>query len=160
MHKNHKCLFFIIKLGSQGDFFHDGSLVFIQMPGDHVVAGTLHHFIHQDGIPNWMTVPAALSRYRLVSPQRVFLIMPGYRHIYSKANLEGTLYNRNDSNFEAYNCFVKTENAVLKADLVPQPAPIRLPPTPHIYVRMPGSNIVYGGQILHLAHEDIPTWLQ
>lgn len=139
----------------------DGSPVFVQMPGDHVVTGTLRHFANEDGVPTWMQIPPVLSQYRFISTQRVFLFTPGYHHIYSKANLEETLHNKNDTSIKGYTCFIKKNNAVLKAHLLPQSNRIRFPLTPHIYVQIPVSDIVYGGQVLrYLKQENIPIWLQ
>ncbi|XP_033217854.1 uncharacterized protein LOC117173409 [Belonocnema kinseyi] len=148
---------------AQEDFIDDRSAVFVQMPGDHVVTGTLYYFASPEGIPNWM-ISGSLPGSSVVSPQHVFLYMPGYRHKFAKANLKLILHQKNDTNIQGFNCFVKSKHAVLKAHLLPQPERILLPSTPYIYVRIPVfgsvSDTVYAGELEHLAQQNTPNWLQ
>lgn len=130
------------------------------MPGGNVVTGILRQSYFADGIPKWM--PLSGARKRSGSFERVFLYSPASHAQFSKANIGTIFHRRNNPGIQGYRCFVKTDNGVLKADLrqLPLGEEVRWPNTAHIYVRIPGYNIIYMGQLRYLARQNAPNWIR
>lgn len=138
-------------------FVPEDSPVFVQMPGDHVLTGILRY---KNDFPSWLKP----SHQQFTTSERVYLYVPeGFTTDYFyglSANLETTLHQKNNTNFQEYNCFIKTNKFVLKAHLLGPSVKIDRPTKPHVYVQMPGDNFIYGGQLKHLAQQNIPEWIR
>lgn len=159
-----KSLLFLTKLGAMSHlldqiFVPDDSAVFVQMPGDRVVTGTLRKSFFKDGVPSWMKLQT--NRKQIKSHDRVFLYTPAIQFKYLKASIGTILHEKNNTNVQGYKCFVKTEYAILKADLLQLPLDEQTPwpTTAHIYVRVPGHNLIYAGELEYLQSQNKPIWI-
>lgn len=134
----------------------DESAVFLQMPGDHVVTGTIRgnsHLIDMGNIPRWMPGMPDSERQ-----ERVLLYIPPFKNL--NAHIGVLLHNKNDSSVQGYNLFIKTINDELfKSHLLPEPPHLSEVTTPYVYVKMPDYHSVYGGTLTSIDRENAPRWL-
>ena len=121
---------------------HEGSQVFIQMPGNHVLSGVLER--------NLQVANSEIEFFYVLTPHGGFT-----------ANLH-TLpieNSRNSHRVTVYRCFIPISgNRVLTAFLKPEPPAPHILGTTRITIRIPGQRHLYSGD-LHLIDGAVPEWI-
>lgn len=175
-HEIHTLLFFFIKidvkeptrshLESRGQFYNreeiyrilEGSAIFLQKPGDHVVSGTLRWSFTMDGIPSWMETKMNYPKVILREP--VFFYNPGLNIAFLRADLGNHIHKKDDPNVQGYKCFVKIADAeIYEADLSQHPEEIKWPVRTTVYIRVPEKNLIYAGELKPIARQNAPIWV-
>ncbi|XP_033222749.1 uncharacterized protein LOC117176604 [Belonocnema kinseyi] len=142
-------------------FIPGESHFYLQAPDNRVIAATLKLAYLVNGVPSWLNVK--ISCRKVDSPDRIFLYNHGLQNTFLKGEISENEPQNNDSYVKGYKCFIKTEDKriLYGADLVQLPAgeEMTLPTRTAVYVRVPGSNLIYAGVLKPLGFLNAPRWL-
>ena len=127
------------------DHIPNGSQIYLQMPGDHVVTGVLREIGYR--IPPWVIPSPIRNNYH----EHVYIRMPNGVGLSSKLN--ETLHRENDFTVHGFRCYIPLpHNVILTAFLEPYNYDLHFSSAPRIFLRIPFQNQrIYTG-ILHRGY--------
>ena len=133
---------------------HTGSEVYLQMPGEHVLTGTVRYYRNIQ-LPLWLRNPTEQpAPYN--SQESVLIQLPTGDGFFGELRF---LHNKMNSVRE-YRCYVRTENnVILGAFLSPFIEPLAVHANPRVYVRISGQNHTIFTGILQRADGYRPDYI-